>query len=184
MSPRKLEQSAPPRVRAALTRLGVAFGRDVRDERHRRGWRLVDVARRAGISRSEVHRVENAQSVSLDACVRVGMALGFEPELNLRPPRAVGTTRLVDPVHAALGEIEATVLRGFGAGVRVDEPYQHYQFAGRADVVAWNATERSLLHIENRTRFPDLQEFAGAWNAKRAYLPDVLAARFGIAGAG
>ena len=39
-----------------------------------------------------------------------------------------------------------------------------------------------MLHIENRTRFPDLQAFAGGYNAKRAYLAADLAGRLGIRG--
>ena len=41
-------------------------------------------------------------------------------------------------VHATMGEPELAYLRGRGYGVGVEEPYQHYQFAGRADVVAWD----------------------------------------------
>jgi len=37
-----------------------------------------------------------------------------------------------------------------------------------------------LLHIENRTRFPDIQAAAGSFNAKRAYLADPFAARVGV----
>ena len=82
-----------------------------------------------------------------------------------------------------MGELEARHLGALGYRVAIDEPYQHYQFAGRADVVAWDATRRALLHIENRTQFPNVQEAAGAFNAKPAYLPAVLANRFEIGGA-
>ena len=64
--------------------------------------------------------------------------------------------------------------------VGIDEPYQHYQFAGRADMVAWDLGRAALLHIENRTRFPDFQDMAGSYNAKRAYLGAALARRLGI----
>jgi len=37
-----------------------------------------------------------------------------------------------------------------------------------------------LLHIENRTRFPNIQEAAGAWNAKRQYMPGQLAERLHV----
>jgi hypothetical protein len=76
-----------------------------------------------------------------------------------------------------MGELEAATLRRHGFDVAIDEPYQHFQFAGRADVVAWDTTRRALLHLENRTRFPNLQEAAGAFNAKRAYLGRALAER-------
>ena len=77
-----------------------------------------------------------------------------------------------------MGEVEARALAGRDRTIAIDEPYQHYQFAGRADVLAWDAA--NLLHIENRTRFPNLQEAAGAWNAKRRYLAAAIAERAGI----
>ena len=39
---------------------------------------------------------------------------------------------------------------------------------------------RALLHVENRTRFPDVQGFAGSFNQKRVYLAAQLAERLGI----
>ena len=65
-----------------------------------------------------------------------------------------------------------------GVHIAIDEPYQHYQFAGRADVLAWDA--ENLLHIENRTRFPNLQEAAGSYNAKRQYLAPSIAQRLDL----
>ena len=56
------------------------------------------------------------------------------------------------------------------------------QFAGRADVLALDRTRRALLHIENRTRFDDIQAFVGSYNAKRAYLAPDLAERLAIPG--
>ena len=79
-----------------------------------------------------------------------------------------------------MGEVEAGQLRSSGRPVRIDEPYQHYQFSGRGDVVAWSMPRLALLHIENRTEFPNVQEAAGAYNAKRAYLGEALARRLGV----
>jgi hypothetical protein len=103
------------------------------------------------------------------------------PSFSMSTPR-VAADRAADPVHASMGEALAAHLRGRRREVRMDEPYQHYQFAGRADVVALDRERRALLHIEDRTRFPDLQAFAGTFNAKRAYLAPDLARRLGIAG--
>ncbi|HEX7491514.1 MAG TPA: hypothetical protein VF337_07400 [Candidatus Limnocylindrales bacterium] len=61
----------------------------------------------------------------------------------------------------------------------MDEPFQHYQFSGRADVVAWSAESSALLHIENKSQIPDIQACFGSFNAKRAYLVSELAARAG-----
>jgi hypothetical protein len=130
-----------------------------------------------------VYRVEAGGPASLQTAARLGVALERRVELELQERRGRVTARpnlSVDVVHSAMGEIEAAQLRRRGYGVGLDEPYQHYQFAGRADVVAWDLERRALLHLENRTRFPDFQEMAGAYNAKRAYLAAALAARLGV----
>ena len=80
-----------------------------------------------------------------------------------------------------MGEAIARQMANLGNVVAIDEPYQHFQFAGRADVLAWDADARRLLHVENRTRFPNVQEAIGSFNAKRRYLPGVMAERLGRA---
>ena len=70
-----------------------------------------------------------------------------------------------------------------GATVALDEPFQHYQFAGRADLVGvGRRTDPALLHVENRTRFPNIGETFGAFNAKRQYLAGSIAERLGLRG--
>ncbi len=81
-----------------------------------------------------------------------------------------------------MGEVEARWLAAHGYQLAIDHPYQHYQFAGRADVLAWTRQPLALLHIENRTRFPDLQQAVGSYNAKRQYLARTLAQQLGIPG--
>jgi hypothetical protein len=80
-----------------------------------------------------------------------------------------------------MGEAQAAHLQALGLQVGMDEPYQHFQFSGRGDVVAWSLERAAMLHLENRTRFPDIQEAFGAFNGKKLYLAAELAARVGIA---
>ena len=164
--------------------MAVAAGQAVREERLRRGLTLEEVARHAGISRAHVQDVEAGAPASLEAYARIALALGLRPDLLLGDPRRLGRRDRggEDLVHAAMGELEVRRLRPAGCRVAIDEPYQHFQFAGRADVVAWDPAQRWLLHIENRTRFPNVQEAIGSYGAKRAYLADALAARWGIVG--
>jgi transcriptional regulator with XRE-family HTH domain len=162
--------------------MAVEIGIQLRDERRRRGWTLAEVARRARTTAATVHRLEDGTPGSLDAYARVAVALGLSPSFAPSTRRAADATRDADPVHAAMGEAEAVHFRDHARDVLIDEPYQHYQFAGRADVVVVDRPRRALLHIENRTRFPDLQGFAGSYNAKRAYLAPELARRLGIPG--
>ena len=130
-----------------------------------------------------VHGVEHGRPASLVTYARLGAALGLELRVDLDDPRRrAPSARAEDPVHAAMGELLASRLAGFGFPVAIDEPYQHFQFAGRADVLAWDIGRRALLHVENRTRFPNLQDALGSYNAKRRYLPAVMADRLGLRG--
>jgi transcriptional regulator with XRE-family HTH domain len=182
MSPAR--RLAPPSrsTIAAEARIRATIAAAIRDERRSRHLLLRHVAEAAGVAISVVHDAENARAASLESLIRIAGVLDIRLELDAIAPRRVETARHTDLVHAAMGELEAVRLRGHGFTVGIDEPYQHYQFAGRGDVVAWSLERWALLHIENRTRFPNVQDTAGAFNAKRAYLGKALADRLGIAG--
>jgi hypothetical protein len=161
----------------------VTFGLRVRDARLRRGWPVAELAARAGISPDMLYRVEAGASASTETAARLAIALERRLELGFVDTRRGARARpnlSVDVVHSAMGEMEAGHLRHRGFRIGIDEPYQHFQFAGRADVVAWDVDRRALLHLENRTRFPDFQEMAGVFNAKRAYLGAAIAGRVGV----
>ena len=133
------------------------------------------------MSVAQAHKAESGAPVSVEAYCRLATALDLRLDLAITDPRQrVRAASETDIVHSYMGEIEAARLLSFGRHVGIDEPYQHYQFAGRADVVAWDAPAQALLHIENRTRFPSIQEAAGAWNAKRSYLADEMRAKAGV----
>lgn len=172
----------PPAAQSALARMALEAGRQIREERLRRGWTLRLVADRAGVAIGVAHDAEAGSVLTLESYARLATALGLRPSLVLADPRARAGTRApndsVDFVHAAMGELAARALKGPGRTLAIDEPYQHYQFAGRADVLAWD--RENLLHIENRTRFPNLQEAAGSYNAKRLYLAGTIADRAGV----
>jgi transcriptional regulator with XRE-family HTH domain len=183
MSPRRIARAPDPGVAAELHRAAVGFGDAVRDCRGAKAWSVAELADRAGLSRDLIYRIEAGRPASTDAAARVAVALGRRLGLQLVDPRRrPGGERELqrDVVHSAMGEFEARHLRALGLSVGIDEPYQHYQFAGRADGVAWDLERRALLHIENRTRFPNFQEMAGAYNAKRAYLASSIAGRLGV----
>jgi transcriptional regulator with XRE-family HTH domain len=162
-------------------RLAGHIGITIAESRRRRSWTLRELARRASVSPSMVHAIEHGAPASLGTYSAIALALGLEPRLDMADPRRrTNAARAEDPVHAVMGECLAARLSGHGFAVAIDEPYQHYQFAGRADLLAWDLASRSLLHIENRTRFPNLQDAIGSYNAKRRYFPAVLADRLGL----
>jgi transcriptional regulator with XRE-family HTH domain len=182
VSPKSHREAIGEAAARAVARMTGSMGQTIHEGRVRRRWTLRRLAGEAGLSPSLVQRLEAGAGVSLEAYVRVAIALDLRPQLDATDPRkrTSGALRAEDPVHSAMGEAEARRLRGHRFGVAIDEPYQHFQFAGRADVLSWDIERRALLHLENRTRFPNVQEAIGSYNAKRAYLPAILAERLGI----
>lgn len=159
MSPARFLGSATDGVSAAVRRFAVELGLKVRDARIARRWSAERLATEAHVSRSLVYQIERGEVASLEAALRLVAALGLRLEWDLVDPR-----RRRDPsrdrsdlVHAAMGELEVGLLRRQGRQVAIDDPYPHYHFAGRVDVASWDLDSRALMHIENRTRFPDLQ---------------------------
>lgn len=158
-----------------------ALGEAVRAERERRHLTLRQVAEAAGLGFTTVDAIESGRPATLETYIRIARALHLKPEFALADPhRRSGVSRAQDPVHSAMGEMEAAHFRGLDYEVQLDEPFQHFQFAGRGDVVAWSIEAASLLHIENKTALPNLQDAFGAFNSKRAYLGAELAARLGL----
>ncbi len=160
----------------------MRLGDVIHEERGRRRWTLRELGDRARLSAAAVYSIEAGRAASVDSYARVAHALGLQLDVKLAPdrPRAAAQRLDEDPVHAAMGELEARILRGQGFELALDEPYQHFQFAGRADVVAWDRERRALLHVENKTRLPNVQESLGSYTAKRAYLGAILAERLGV----
>src|SRR3990172_8266604 len=178
MSPSPHRARPSPAAVQALARVSVAAGDLIRAERSRRKLTLRELAARAGVSAAAIAHVEAGHPASLETYARLATALEMRLELGLVDPRRrTGPSREADLVHAAMGDAEARHLRSLGFDVGLDVPHQHYQFAGRADLLAWDRERRSLLHVENRTRFPNLQEAFGSYNAKRAYLAADVAER-------
>ena len=134
-----MSQRSSPGLVAA--RLAAHAGITIADARHRRQWTLRELADRADVSVATIHNVEHGAPASLQTYSAIAVALGLEPRLDLIDPRRrAPTSRAEDPVHAAMGEAEARQLGGHGLQVAVDEPYQHFQFAGRADVLRGMST--------------------------------------------
>lgn len=161
-------------------RLRATLGAAVLDARRRRRWTARDVAVRARVSPATVTNVEAGRTASVDTYARLATALGVSLDLVLGDRRVRQERARSDSVHAAMGERMAAELAAHSYQVAIDHPYQHYQFAGRADVLAWTIEPAALLHIENRTRFPDLQAAIGSYNAKRRYLAQTVAEQIGI----
>ena len=131
VSPKRIQ---PPteRTTRAVDALTAVLADRPRDARRRRHWSIATLAERARLSRPMVVAMEHAQRASLDTWVALAQALGLELEMELVDPRRRGASTACreDPVHAAMGELEGAHLQRLGFSVAIDEPYQHFQFAG------------------------------------------------------
>ena len=175
--------SSTERAVRTANQMAAHVGLLLADARRQRRWTLRTLAERAGIAPSTLHAIEHGRPASLETYAATAAALKLDLRLDLLDPRTRrGGARTQDSVHALMGDVIARRMSTFSFGLGLDEPFQHYQFAGRADVVAWDLRRRALLHVENRTRFPNLQEAIGAYNTKRRYLGPVLAERLGLRG--
>ena len=175
------EMSTSERDERIALQLAAHLGMLIAERRQARRWTLRDLAGRAGVSVTRLHDVEHGRPASVVTYAAIAAALNLELRMDLTDPRRRSAhLRDEDPVHAAMGEVIAARMAEHGFVVAIDEPYQHFQFAGRADVLAWDVDVRHLLHVENRTRFPNLQDVIGSYNAKRRYLPGLIARRLGV----
>jgi len=170
-------------VTARLVSVAAEVGASVRAARLRRRWTTGRLASEAGTSRTLVYLVERGEPTTLQTYARLATALGLRLEVDLCDPRQRHVPpRAEDPVHAAIVDGLAARYASQGRLVAVDEPYQHFQFAGRADLAVVDSAGPALLHHEVKTAIPNVGEMAGSWNAKRRYLAMVLAERHGLRG--
>ncbi len=137
---------------AQTQRTWVSFGLQVRDLRLERRWTIRELAHRAGISPGMVYRVESGAPASTHTAEVLAAALSRRVELRLVDPRArrdMRSQHSIDPVHSVMGESEAGHLRRMSFSVGVDEPYQHYQFAGAQ--MSWRGILVERLCYTSRT---------------------------------
>lgn len=161
-----------------LDRLCRRLGAAIRTSRQAHGWSTQQVADAAGLSRSAVTRLEGGKAGGLATYQRIADAL--ELRLSWELTSLATTLEAEDAVHAVMAEVQA---RRFATGTRqvlVDEPYQHFRFAGRGDLVVVDPGVAAIHHSENKTRIVNVGELSGSFNAKCRWLAGDVAERHGI----
>jgi transcriptional regulator with XRE-family HTH domain len=143
------------------------FGRSVRALRHRLGWRQVDLAGRCGTSQAAVSRVERGDlaGVSVGSVEALVVALGGELDVRIRW-RGEGLDRLLDSVHAAIGESLVRTLDGLGWECAVKVTFWIRGERGAVDLLAWHPPTGRLLVIENKSVVPDLPRMLSSLHRK------------------
>jgi transcriptional regulator with XRE-family HTH domain len=157
----------------------VEVARAFRAVRLRRGWRQLDVARRAGVSRERISDLENGEvgSFPLRTMRVVGAALDIDVTLVARW-RGGELARLLDAGHAALGNAFAREFERAGWEVIPERTYSEYGERGSIDLLAFHASTRVLAVVEVKTVIADIQDLLARLDAK-ARLGGRIAASLG-----
>jgi transcriptional regulator with XRE-family HTH domain len=160
-------------------RLGLSY----RALRIRRGWRQVDLAHRAGVSRSEISRIERGLGAGVAAGIlaRVAAALDARLDIALRW-RGEGLDRLLDAAHAWLVEQVVAMLTAEGWDVAVEVSFAIAGERGSIDVFARHRSTGALLVVEVKTVVPDSQAMLFVLDRKARLAPRIAMERGWAAG--
>lgn len=136
----------------------VRVGRQLRALRRRQRLRQEDVARRAGVSRSNVGRAERGQGDRLRFGVLDRIAAVLAARMDVRLSwNGEALDRLLDADHAALVEVMVERLRATGWECLVEVSFDVNGQRGAVDVLALHRTTAIALVVEVKSVVPDLQ---------------------------
>ncbi|MFN8630737.1 MAG: helix-turn-helix transcriptional regulator [Chloroflexota bacterium] len=157
-----------------LTRLGHG----IRALRRRRGWRQIDLARAARVSRSVVSRIERGDSlgVSVGDFNAVATALDATLDVALRW-HGEAFDRLLDDDHASIVERLVAWLRAHGWDVAVEVSFSRYGERGSIDVLAFHPSTRALAIFEVKSVTPDMQAMLSGLDRKARLGPSIAKER-------
>lgn len=113
---------------------------------------------------------------ALDAVERVVVGLGGELDVRVRW-RGEELDRLLDAVHAALGERLVEILAGAGWQCAVEVTFWIRGEKGSVDLLAWHPTTGRLLVVETKSVVPDLQQMLSSLDRKVRLAPEIAARR-------
>jgi transcriptional regulator with XRE-family HTH domain len=152
-------------------RLGTAL----RTLRIRAGWTQAELAIRAGVSDSDVSRLERglADRMSMLKVHAIALALDAWADFGLRW-RGGELDRVVGARHAALHQALARWLADVGGWELAPEvSFSVYGERGVIDGLAWHAATRTLLVIELKSELVDVSELLGTFDRKLRLAPGI-----------
>ena len=156
------------------------IGRVIRAIRHQKGWRQVDVARKARLSQAIVSRAElgGIGQLTVATLRKLASAVGAEAVVTVRW-RAADLDRLMDEGHATLVGAVVDLLTNAGWVVHTEVSFSVYGERGSVDVVGWHAATRTLLVVEVKTELVSIEETIRTLDVKVRLAAEVVTDRFG-----
>ncbi|MHB8459570.1 MAG: helix-turn-helix domain-containing protein [Candidatus Limnocylindrales bacterium] len=152
----------------------IRVGNLVRALRQRLGWRQLDLATRAGVSRSLISLVEcgHLDGIPLRTIRGILHVLGASVDLDVRW-RGGALDRLLDERHAALVAAMSSVLIRAGWAAVPEVTYARYGERGSIDLLAWHAGTRTLLVVEVKTELVSIEATVRKLDEKARLAPIV-----------
>jgi transcriptional regulator with XRE-family HTH domain len=144
------------------------LGATCRALRIKKKWRQLDLAEKAGTSRSEVSRLERGKALRLRLTVLVAIVETLGGRLDVKVFWQGGELdRLLNARHSALHEQVARWFRNFdGWELAPEVSFSIRGDRGVVDILAWHAATRTLLVIELKTEIVDVNELMGTLDRK------------------
>jgi transcriptional regulator with XRE-family HTH domain len=156
-------------------RLGAA----VRTLRIRRKWRQVDLATEAKLARSTISRVEHGHAGALTVATLRAVFEALEVSLDIRPRWQGGDLdRLLNARHSAMHEAMARWLRDLPEWTFAPEvSFSEWGERGVIDVLAWHAATATVLVIELKSEFVDLEDLLSTMDRRIRLAPTIAMRR-------
>ncbi|HET7169019.1 MAG TPA: helix-turn-helix domain-containing protein [Candidatus Limnocylindrales bacterium] len=162
------------RLQEQRARIGAAF----ETMRERRGWTRIELARRSGLGRMVVSRIERGiGNPDLDALQRLAVALGRPLAISFGGADPAETP--ADAGHLAIQELILALGRGAGYSGSFELPTRPAEPWRSADVGLAAPAQRRLLQVECWNTIGDLGAAARSSSRKFAELQDLATARWG-----
>jgi transcriptional regulator with XRE-family HTH domain len=153
----------------------VRLGSVVRSVRIRKGWRQVDLAAAAKVSRHDASKVELGHAGEIPLSRTLAMCRALEIRLDFVPRlRGGDLDRLLNARHSAMAE---TMARWFGRHpawiIRPEVSFSIYGERGVIDFIAWHPVRRALLLIELKTELVEIGELMATADRRRRLAPRI-----------
>ena len=138
------------------------------------------VADKARISQSVYSRAERGElaGMTIGSLERIATALGGSLFVDIRYRGGIAD-RLVDAAHAALVDRVVRVLRRSGWLIELEFGFNVFGDRGSVDILAWHAATHTLLIVEVKSRFTDLQAMLLSLARKFRLVPNVARTELG-----